>query len=227
MTKINNQIEDALSLVKQNLEFLHVGIFLDWYVKNTDLSSKVKPIEFKDNGGKTYTLTGELAKDALLVYFNQKKPTVFSYLVMWNACRGIGMALYEVLKHASPFKEFLKKRLGDRYEHYYAILCFIRHVLSHNIDNEIRLKKEDYQGLCEKFQKKCPSGIATFSIKYADDFPELNAPDNYEFKFEVDFTSLTPDKRFIEVISECQLFQFSELCFHFVVAFRKESKSMA
>lgn len=227
MTKTNNQVEDALSLVEQNFEFLHVGMFLNWYVKNNDLSSKVVPIEFECVGGKSYTLTGKLAKEALLVYSNKKKPTVFGYLVMWNSCRGIGMALYELLQHDSPFKEFLRNKLDTRYEHYYSILSFIRHQLSHNISNEILLNEKDYQKLQEKFQKKCPSGVATFSIKYADDFPELKAPDNYEYKFEVDFTTLTPGKRFIEVISECQLFQFSELCFNFVVAFRNESKSKA
>lgn len=134
------------------------------------------------------------------------------------------MALYEVLQRESIFKEFLKKKLGTRYEHYHAILKFIRHQLSHNIHNEILLKEKDYQRLGKEFQKKCPSGVAAFSVKYAEDFPELNAPNNYEFKFEVDFTSLTPDKRFIDVISECQMFQFLELCSHFVVAFRNESK---
>jgi hypothetical protein len=227
MTKINNQIEDALSLVEQNLEFLHVGMFLNYYAKNNDLSSKVVPIKFECIGDSPYTLTGELAKDALHIYFNQQKPTVFGYLVMWNSCRGIAMALYEVLKHESPLKDFMKKKLGGRYEHYHAILSFIRHQLSHNIQNEILLKKEDYEQLRTKFKGKCPSGVAAFSIKYADDFPELNAPENYEFKFEVDFTSLTPAKRFIEIISECQLFLFSELCSHFVVAFRKELKSKA
>lgn len=47
MTKINDQIEDALSLVEHNLEFFHVGMFLNWYAKNNELSSKVVPIKFE------------------------------------------------------------------------------------------------------------------------------------------------------------------------------------
>jgi hypothetical protein len=224
MTNINNQIEDALSLVEQNLEFLHVGLFLNWYAKNNDLTSKVVPIEFECGGDKPYTLTGEIAKEALRVYFKQKKPTVLSYFVMWNSCRGIAMALYEGLKHESPFRKFLMEKLGDRYEHYHAILSFIRHILSHNTHNEIQLKKVDYEVLRKQFIKKCASGVASLSIKYTDDFPELNAQDNYGYEFKVDFTSLTSGERFIEVIPEYQWFQFSELCFNFVKAYRIESK---
>jgi hypothetical protein len=97
--------------------------------------------------------------------------------------------------------------------------------LSHNTHDEIRLKIEDYEGLSKQFIRKCASGVASLSIKYADDFPELNSPDNYGYEFEVDFTSLTPDKRFIEVIPEYQWFLFSELCFNFVKAYRIELKS--
>lgn len=220
----NNQIEDILSLVEQNLEFLHVGMFLNYYVKKNNLSSEVEPIEYNFDSGKTYTLTGNLAKDALFAYFNQNKPTVFGYLIMWNSCRGISMAMYEGLKNDSPFKDFIKRKLDNRYDHYHAILCFIRHQLSHNINNEIRLRKDDYEPLRKKFLTKHPSGIATFSIRYADTFPELNVPNNnYEYKMEIDFKSLSPEKPFIEVISELDLFMFGELCFHFVAAFRKES----
>ncbi len=220
MTELNTQIEDTVSLVEQNFEFLHVGMFLNKHVKDNNLSSKVIPIKYKCESGKTYTLDGHLAKEALLA-FNQNKPTVFGYLVMWNSCRGIGMAMSEGLKDDSKFKTFLKAKLGDRYEHFHAILCFIRNVLSHNIHNEIRLKKDDYEGTRNKFKKIHLSGIAAFSIKYADDFPDMNAPNNYEFNIEVDFNSLIPGKRFIEVISEWHLFMFSELCYNFAKAFRK------
>lgn len=226
MTKFNSQIEDTLSLVEQNLEFLHVGMFLNYYIKNNNLSSEVEPIEYKFDSGRSYILTGQLAKDALLAYFDQNKPTVFGYLVMWNSCRGISMAMREGLKDDSIFKEFLKQKLDKQYEHYYAILCFIRNQLSHNIQNEIQLKESDYKDTCKAFLKKCPSasGVASFFINYTDTFPELNLPRNYEFKIEIDFNLLSPGKRFIEVVSEFHLFMFSELCFYFVSAFRKTQK---
>ena len=226
MTELNDRVKDILSLVEQNYEFLHVGMFFDGYAKRNDLSSKVAPIELTLDGGLKFRLENKLAKESLRDYFNQRKPTVFGYLVEWNAFRGIGMAMKEGLKNDSSFKDFVKTKLGDRYKHYHAILSFIRNVLSHNIHSKIQLEKKDYEDTLKYFLKNVDSsGIAKLPIKYPDDFPEIDPPSDHEFNIEVNFNLLIPETRFIEVISEWHLYMFSELCFNLVKAFRTEEKS--
>ncbi len=223
MTELNNRIEDILSLVEHNFQFLHVGKFFDEYAKRNDIASEAKSLQVSFIDGKTYRLADNRISEALHSYFvTPNKPTIFGYLVEWNAFRGIGMAMLEGLKDAPLFSDFVKKFLGNRYEHFYHILSFIRNVLSHNIHSEIQLKKDNYEITRNQFKKIDPSGIAKFSIKYADDFPEANSPRDYGFKIEVDFQSLSPGNRFIEVISEWHLYMFSELCFNLVATFRKQ-----
>ncbi len=224
MTELKDRIEDVLSLVEQNFEFFHVGMFFDDYAKRNDLSSKVVPIELSLEDEKVFR-PGDIVKDSLRDYFIKDRSTVFGYMVAWNAFRGIGMAMKEGLQDNPNLKDFIKKKLGNRYEHYHAILSFIRNVLSHNIHDETQLKEQNYKDTRTYFVRDvCSTGVATLSINYADDFPGTNLPSGYGFNLEVNFNLLNPGKRFIEVISESHLYMFSELCFILVKAFRNEAQ---
>ncbi len=228
----NSKIEDILSLVEQNFEFLHVGAFLNYHATKENLSSKTIDIQRTFENEKTYCVSMKcLTEDALSQYHKLQTATVFGYLVEWNAIRGVSMAMVEGIKLESYFKKFIENQLGNRYKHYYAILCFIRNVLSHNIDNEIRLKQSDYEGTKESFLKyekslkKEPSGIAKFDVNYCDVFPNLNAPRDYVFDIEVNFKGLQPNECFLDVISELHLLMFTEFCFNLVKLFRLEEKA--
>lgn len=215
MTKVGDPIEDVLSLVEQNFDFLHVGKFLEEYIRKNDLRSEARTFRLEFSNG-TYRLLSDQIRIPLSMYISRKnEPTTFGYLVEWNAFRGIGMAMREGLDKFPLFKDFVKGRLNSRYEHYYSVLCFIRNVLSHNVHNEIELDERDYKRTrdSKKFKESIPDGIATFTIKYADDFPDTKAPPDYAFKIEVNFNALSVGKRFTDVISEWHLFMFSELCF--------------
>lgn len=221
MAELNSEVEDILTGVEDNFRFLHVGKFLDEYIKRNDLSLEAKNIQL-ELGDKAYRLKRSVISEQLKSYFDNKdKPNIFGYLVEWNAFRGIGMAMTEGLKIDSSFKTFVMKMLGGKYEHFHAILSFIRNVLSHNIDAEIRLKEDHYKGTREKFRRNHPSDVAEFTFKYDRDMPEITHTD-YGFTIRVDFSELTPGKRFVEVISEWHLFMFAELCFNLVFAFRNQ-----
>lgn len=222
---MSDPIEDALSLIEQNFEFLHVGKFLDEFIKRNDLSNEVKRIDIRLEDGSTYMLNGKRTAVALHHYSaNQEKPTVFGYLIELNAIRGICMAMRDHFdKNASSiFKSFVSQTLGERYDHFSHILSLIRNVLSHNIQNEIRLRTADYETTQAKFMRLEPSGVAQLRVKYDEDFPESPLPPGYGFEITVNFKSLQPGQRFLEVISEWHLLMFSEFCFNLVKAFRKQ-----
>lgn len=223
---MNDPTEDVLSLIEQNFEFLHVGKFLDEFTKRNDLSKDARTIDVRLENGSTYSLNGKVTSEALHRYSaDHGKSSIFGYLIEWNAFRGICMAMKEGMKNSTLLNNFLKQRLGNRHAHFCAILSFIRNVLSHNVQNEIRLCKDDFSRTRNKFMETVSSGIATLTIKYDEDFPEWQRPRNYEFKIEIDFKSLSSNTRFLEVISEWQLYMFSELCFNLAKAFRKENPS--
>ena len=222
MTELNDEIEDILTGVEDNFRFLHVGMFLAEYIKRNDLSSEAKYLQLKLGNDKAYWLNSGVIGEQLKIYFaNKGKPIIFGYLVEWNAFRGIGMAMTEGLKIDSPFKTFVMETLGEKYEHYHAILSFIRNVLSHNIDDEIRLKENHYRGTRKSFMKKHPCGVAKFTFEYDRDMSEMTQND-YGFTIRVNFRELSPGKRFVEVISEWDLYMFAELCFNLIFAFRNQ-----
>jgi len=220
---------DVISLIHQNYQFLLVGRFLDEYIKRHDLSPDAKNLKLSFEDGRTYTLPGSATSEALRsCSADPNKPNFFGYLVEWNAFRGIGMAMKEGLTRSSDLKAFVRKKLGDRYEHFEHILSFVRNVLSHNTDDEIRLQSPDFERTKRSLLKVLKSrsdssGKAKLAMKYDEDFPELCPPPGYGFTMEVDFVSLAPGRRFIDVVSEHSLYMFVELCANLASAYQKSS----
>lgn len=222
---MKNKIEDILSLVEQNFEFLHVGLFLNDYVVNKEnLASKADNLTLSfpsgDKKEEPYTLQKDIIQEALSQYHKANTATVFGYLIEWNAIRGVCMAMKEGIKTNSDFKKFIKGKLGDKFHHYDVILSFIRNVLSHNIDDEIKLKDSDYEGTKCSFLQKLPqaNGRAKLSVNYSKEFPKMNPPDDYGFFIEIDFNKIA-GQPFTNVISEWHLFMFTEYCYNLVKDF--------
>ncbi|MBI5138801.1 MAG: hypothetical protein HZA95_03305 [Candidatus Vogelbacteria bacterium] len=217
-------IEDIISLVEQNFMFLHAGKFLSYHIKQRNLSLEAKNLLLVLKNNDKYLLRGDLIRNFLSESFlNWDKPNILDYFVEWNAFRGIAMAMHEGIARNPDFENFLKNIFKEKYLHFKYIIEFIRNVLSHNIDNEIRLINEDFSGTADKVKKNIDrSGVATLDFQYNRDFPEkINFPENYGFKIEVFFCDLKEGDKFIEIISEWQLFMLMELCNNVVFYNRK------
>lgn len=225
MSNINLKVDDTLSLIEQNFEFLHAGKFLSHYIKQNNLSTKAQNLTIYFEEGKTYCLNGLIIRDYLeSAFINNNKPNTLGYFVTWNAFRGIGMAMTECFKEKNSFRDLIKKKLGDRYEHFKAIFQFIRNVLSHNVHNEIRLKKDDYDITKTRFTKKVKSGKAKFEFNYIHDLPEICTTNgDYGFKIIVDFTKLNKGDHFINIVHEWELYMLMELSFNFVKVYRQSN----
>jgi len=215
-------IEDILMLVEQNFVFLHIGTFLSLYIQKHNLATEANNISLNLRQN-TYLLRGDLIRDSLSEsYVNWNKSNILGYFVTWNAFRGIATAMHEGIKN-EVFKNFLERILKQKFIHFKFIIAFIRNVLSHNIENEIRLTEDDFKGSKESFINRVNnSGVAIFDFIYSRDFPEkISFPDNYGFNIELQFFNLKGGNKFTDIISEWKLFMIMELCYNIIYYYRR------
>ncbi len=228
MSNIKNSTEDILSLVEQNFSFLHIGKFLAHYIKKHNLSSEAQNLNIVLGEKQSYLLNGDIIKNVLNDSFIKwNRGNILDYFVEWNAFRGITMAMREGINKNEEFKNFLKTKLKDKFNHFECIIYFIRNTLSHNIDDEIIFRNEsDFEGTKNYFIKNVnSSGIAQVEIVYSKDLPEISCENkNYGFKVEVDFCDLKEGQKFTDIITEWQLFMMVELCSNLVRLYRQEVK---
>ena len=215
-------LEDALLLVEQNFYFLHVGEFFGTLSKKENLSDRELNITRNFENSQSYSFNPLIIKE-LLDDANQNeidKITLFEYFVEFNAFRGICMAMVEALRFESPFKEFMERRLGERFEDFFDILSFVRNVLSHNIHAQIMLSQRDYAGTLKRIRRHKRDTDICFNFNYARDLPEIGSPEiDYGFTCRIDFENLEEEMPFLEVISQWELMMLSELCFNLVMAY--------
>jgi hypothetical protein len=221
-------LDDALLLVEQNFYFLHAGEFFDTVSRQTDLSRFYDPRIYKkfDNASAYIFNPGiiqEIMGEALLT--PREQPTLFEYFILFNAIRGICMATVEAVKLESPFREYMKTKLGGRFEDFVDIVSFVRNVLSHNIHAEIRLDEKDFKGTRERILRMRRDPDIHFHLDYADSLPEIGTPvEGYTFACHVDFASMEAGMPFLEIMPQWELMKLGELCFNFVVGYRHIQK---
>ncbi len=221
------EIKDIILLIQQNFALLNVGLFLSEYIKKNNLSTEAKNIVIGFEKGKTFSLNGEFIRNLLSdSYINSEKINVLGYFIEWNAFRGIFMAMREGVCKNSEFKEYLKIELGEsRYFHFDVIIGFCRNILSHNIDNNIRLSKEYFDKIKVYVGK---DGISTvdFAYNYDIDFKNkkflASIPRDYSFEIKVDFSKMKVGDEFLKQISEYNMFMLSELCYNLAQSYYKE-----
>ncbi|NKQ41469.1 MAG: hypothetical protein HF962_07865 [Sulfurovum sp.] len=221
-------LEDALLLIEQNFYFLHAGEFFDAVSRETDLSQHYSPHIYKEFENTTAyifnpSIIQEIMKDAHQTPANQ--PTLFEYFVEFNAIRGICMAMIEAIRLESPFRNYMKQKLGGRFEDFIDIVSFVRNVLSHNIHAEIRLDEKDFKGTRERIIRMRRDPNIHFTFDYANDLPEIaTSVEGYGFTCSVDFASLNVYMPFLDTIPQWELMKLGELCFNFTIGYKLSSQ---
>ncbi len=219
-------VDDALLLVEQNFYFLHAGEFYDALNRHEDLSRLVpERIVRRFDDGVAYSFGGELTRTVVRHDHEHGDETggLFTWFVEFNAFRGIAMGMLEALAHPSPFRDFVRERLGEaRYENLVDIVAFVRNVLSHNTHAEIRLNEKDYLGRRKRIARMGRDLNVVFDFNYHGDLPEIAAPSAaYGARFAVDFAALSESVPFLDILTMGELMMLSELCFNLVVAYRQ------
>ncbi|MDD3325151.1 MAG: hypothetical protein PHN38_08560 [Sulfurospirillaceae bacterium] len=216
-------LEDALLLIEQNFYFLHMGEFFGALSKTVELDATAFPIVRKYDVGQEYRFNPMVIQELLNNARSMKNDdiTLFDYFVEFNAFRGICMAMVESLRLESDFCNFMKERLGGRYEDFFDIVSFVRNVLSHNIHAEIRLSEKDFDGTLKRIRRLKRDENVFFSFNYALDLPEILAPNpQYGFTCNIDFSSLNEGMEFLSILSMWDLMMLCELCFNLVMSYK-------
>ena len=217
-------LEDALLLVEQNFYFLSAGQFFGKLAKTVDFSEEDMSVRTSFDEINTYHFNPAITKvvlDDAKGMDVSKDISLFEYFVIFNAFRGICMAMVESLRLESPFRNFLEERLGERFEDFFDLLSFIRNVLSHNVHAEIALNPKDYEGTLKRIRRMHRDPRLEFYFDYTYDLPEILAPyPGYGFTCKVDFEALGEETEFLEVVPMWELLMMSELSFNLVQAYK-------
>ena len=217
-------MEDALLLVEQNFYFLHAGEFFDTVSRQTDLSLHYDPRIYKTfEDGSAYLFAPRIVQEVMADALRTPAPqaTLFEYFVLFNAIRGICMAMVEAVKLETPFRDYMQQKLGGDFDDFVDIVSFVRNVLSHNIHAEIRLDEKDFKGTRERILRMRRDPDIRFRIDYATVLSEIGTPvEGYSFASHVDFTSLETGMPFLEIMPQSTLMKLGELCFNFVIGYR-------
>ncbi len=222
-------VEDALLLIEQNFYFLHIGEFFSDLSKKEELSNRELKIKREFNQTESYSFNPAIIKELLDDAKANKTAdiTLFEYFVEFNAFRGVCMAMVEALRIDGSFRDFMERRLGERFEDFFDIVSFVRNVLSHNIHAQIMLNEKDYAGTIKRIRRNRRDTNILFSLIYAIDLPEIGSPDmDYTFTCSIDFESLTEDMPFLDIISQWELMMLCELCFNLVMTYRLLQKAI-
>lgn len=120
--KEKRSIEDILTLVEQNFEFLYIGMFLSHYIKKNNLTVEAKNIVLNVGENKRFLLQGDIIRDSFSESFiNWNQNNILGYFVEWNAFRGIAMAMHEGISKNSDFEKFLEDILKEKYKHFKSL----------------------------------------------------------------------------------------------------------
>ena len=207
------EINDVISLIEQNFNFLHLGKFLSWYIRKNNLADVAETIPIRSDDGE-YILYGNRTKMLLEdAFINGYKSNILGYFTEWNAFRGIFMAVREGIDKVDTWKSYLEERLGEQYDFFEKIIKFARNVLSHNIHHEIRLHEKDIFSIKKWFENKKLLSYS-LNISYKRYLPEASCHPNYSFKIELDYSKLKDGEKFLNIISLNNLYMLADFCYN-------------
>lgn len=218
-------IEDIINQIEWNFMCLHLWIFFSKIVLEDNLSVKAKNINLKFADNRGFSLSWYKIKNILEnLYIQQEKENFFSTFVEINAFRWILWATLEGIEKDKKFKNWLigiiKKENMDAFRYG---LRFIRNILSHNIDPDMKLHEHDFKELQRKIftlnSKSVKDGILNLEIDYSSILPKSWIK-NYWFKIHVDFNTLKKWQYFYQIVPKADIYMLCEFCYNLIIYYK-------
>lgn len=217
--------KDSYELVMMYYNYLHLGFFYHFLSQDEDLSIKSKDIRMK-LATDTFFLKKEISQSLLKNKYNDTisrqgksedkyKTDPFSSLIFNNSIRGVAMALFETLKDKEIKQLFLNhifENNQENFDSFDGVLRFIRNTFSHNIREEIKLKKEDYSGQIQYLWENQKKTTINFSFDYSKYPFFIKDKENYFKKINIDFNKIEDDVSYKDIVPEYETMLFIELC---------------
>jgi len=218
-------IDDVITQIEWNFMCLHLGIFFSNLVleKNYSLKAKNIKLHFEDNRG--FVLSGYKIKDSLeSLYIYQEKENFFSTFVEINAFRGILSAMLEGIEKDKKFKNWLESILkSDNMDAFRYGLRFIRNILSHNIDPDMKLHEHDFKELQRKIFTIKSKSIKDWKLVLKIDYEKILPKSwirNYWFDINIDFNELKKWQKFYDIVSKADIYMLCEFCYNLIIYYK-------
>jgi hypothetical protein len=218
-------INDVISQIESNFMCLHLWTFFSHYAMENNLSGKAKNIKLTFSDKRWFILSGYKIKDSLeSIYIHQEKENFFSTFVEINAFRGILWAMLEWIEKDRKFKRWLEEIITPaQMDVFRYTLRFIRNILSHNIDPEMRLHEHDFRELQRKIvtlnSPSINNWIVDFQIDYEKVLPKSGIK-NYKFQITVDFNTLKKGTPFYQLVPKADIYMLCEFCYNLIVYYK-------
>jgi len=218
-------IDDVISQVEWNFLCLHLWTFFSEYALENNLSIKAKNIKLKFKDGRGFILSGYKIKDSLeSLYINQEKENFFSTFVEINAFRGILSAMLEWIEKDKKFKNWLWSVIWEnQMDVFRYTLRFIRNILSHNIDPDMKLHEHDFRELQRKIVTLNTPGIKNWIVDFKVDYEKVLPKSwikNYGFQITIDFNLLKKGQVFFDLIPKADIYMLCEFCYNLIIYYK-------
>ena len=218
-------IDDVISQVEWNFLCLHLWTFFSEYALENNLSIKAKNIKLKFKDGRGFILSGYKIKDSLeSLYINQEKENFFSTFVEINAFRGILSAMLEWIEKDKKFKNWLWSVIWEnQMDVFRYTLRFIRNILSHNIDPDMKLHEHDFRELQRKIVTLNTPSIKNWIVDFKVDYEKILPKSwikNYGFQITIDFNLLKKGQVFFDLIPKADIYMLCEFCYNLIIYYK-------
>ncbi len=218
-------INDVINQIEWNFMCLHIWTFFSEYILENNLSCNAKNIKLKFSDWRWFILSWYKIKDSLeTIYIQQDKNNFFSSFVEINAFRWILWAMLEWLEKDKKFKKRIETIISKwQMDAFRYTLRFIRNILSHNIDPEIRLHEHDFRELQRKIftlkTKAINNWILNLNIDYEKVLPKSWIK-NYSFKIKIDFNTLKKGTPFYQLVPKADIYMLCEFCYNLIIYYK-------
>lgn len=217
----SKQLEKSLWLIQGYYRFLYLWLFLEDIIKKNDLTWFAKDIKISTWSDTSFKLKKDTIKKLLSdIHQNPDKQNFFWYFTQITMFRWICATMKELIDSENNFKRFLKKNLKSQFFHFEHTIKFIRNVLSHNIDTNIHIKRQDYESQ-KTYLLESGKHIINLNFKYSKYFPKYWTWDkNYWVNVKINFKKIWNNDKFFDIVDLHQLFLISELCYNITVVWK-------
>jgi len=218
-------IDDVISQIEWNFMCLHLWTFFSNFALENNLSTQAKNIKLKFSDWRGFILSGYKIKDSLeSLYINQEKENFFSTFVEINAFRGILWAMLEWIEKDKKFKRWLTNIIKEeQMDVFRYTLRFIRNILSHNIDPEMRLHEHDFRELQRKIVTLNSPSIKNWIVDFKVDYEKVLPKSwikNYSFEIKIDFNTLKKGTPFYQLVPKADIYMLCEFCYNLIVYYK-------
>ena len=203
-----------ITLLQGYYKYLSLSMFLDYHIK-FDGSFFVEDTIRISTWEKTAIAlnTSMIQKILADIRKHPDKKNIFGYLSTISGLRGVFSVMKDFMQQDDWFERFLKELLGVQFSSFQKILYFCRNVLSHHINADIVLTREDYE---KQMLMLNQTPHLKFDMLYKDVFWAVwKGKDTYGLSIDIDTKNIKEWQKYADIVGWHEQWLLAELCYNF------------